>query len=400
MVPVISTPIPIVGVDVDAVGPVVIEGVTTGQRVWLELNRGGRVVAVVEVTAEDGGVSEATLRERIARLSPVSSLAFEVLEDDALPFISVVVPTICGTPARLQKAVECLVNLDYPHYEIIIVDNRPDPNRQPLPPFAGGDLVRSFWEPLRGVSAARNRGIAETAGDIVAFTDDDVSVDTQWLRELGTRFVLSPEVDAVSGLVLPLELRTEPQLWFEEYFGGFNQSFDGELLNVDLLADDPLFPYATGRFGASCNMAIRASTLERIGDFDVRLGVGTPTHGGEDIDMSMKLILANGTFAFEPRAKVRHQHRDSDEQFFTQVFGYGTGLTAMFTKLIVHDPRHLFKMARRFPRGLRVLLKPRDKRSPSAYATYPRKTYAYHFLGMAYGPFAYARSVARYRGKR
>lgn len=400
MAPVISTPIPIVGVDVDAPARVAIEGVVTGQRVWLELTRSGRVVGVCEVTAEDGGVSEAALRECIGSLTPVSSLPYEVLEDSALPFFSVVVPTICGIPARLQKAVDCLVNLDYPHYEIIIVDNRPDPNREPLPPFAGGERVRTFWEPLRGVSAARNFGIAQAAGEIIAFTDDDVSVDVQWLRELGTRFVLSPEVDAVSGLVLPLELRTEPQLWFEEFFGGFNQSLDGELLNLDILSDDPLFPYSTGRFGASCNMAIRSTTLRRVGDFDVRLGVGTPTHGGEDIDMSMKLVLANGTFAFEPRAKVRHQHRDSTEAFFTQVFGYGTGLTAMFTKLILHDPRHLFKMARRFPRGVRVLLKPRHNRSPSAFATYPRKTYAYHFLGMAYGPFAYVRSVARYHGKR
>jgi len=399
-VPVNSTPIPIVGVDIDAVAPVDLQGVASGQRVWLELTQGGRVVGVVEVTADGGGVSESTLIESIARLAPVTSLAYETLDDGELPFFSVVVPTICTTPGRLQNAVECLVNLDYPHYEVIIVDNRPDPDRPSLPPFIGGDRVRSFWEPLRGVSAARNRGISQATGDIVAFTDDDVMVDAQWLRELGTRFVLSPDVDAVSGLVLPLELRTEPQLWFEEYFGGFNQSLDGELLNVDVLADDPLFPYATGRFGASCNMAIRSSVLRRIGEFDVRLGVGTPTHGGEDIDMSMRLVLAAGTFAFEPRAKVRHQHRDSDRAFFKQVFGYGTGLTAMFTKLICHDPRHLFKMARRFPRGLRVLLKPRDKRSPSAYATYPRKTYIYHFLGMAYGPFAYLRSVARYRGKR
>ena len=398
--PVISTPIPIVGVDVDSVARVALDGVTAGQRVWLELSKAGRVIAVVEVTADDGGVSDATLKETIARLPVVSSLDFEALDDGALPFCSVVLPTICGTPARLQKTVECLVNQDYPHFEIVIVDNRPDPNRAPLPAFVGGDRVRTFWEPLRGVSAARNLGIAQALGEFIAFTDDDVSVDRRWLRELATRFVLSPQVDAISGLVLPLELRTEPQLWFEEYFGGFNQSLNGELLSVALLADDPLFPYSTGRFGASCNMAIRRSTLARMGGFDVRLGVGTPTHGGEDIDMSMRIVLANGTFAFEPRAMVRHQHRDSNEAFFTQVFGYGTGLSAMFTKLIVHDPRHLFKMARRFPRGLRILLKPRDARSPSAYATYPRKTYLYHFLGMAFGPFAYARSVARYRGQR
>jgi glycosyltransferase involved in cell wall biosynthesis len=397
---VISTPIPIVGVDVDAVARIDMDGISAGQRVWLDIWKDGRVVNVVEVIAEDGGVSEATLRETVDSLSPVISLAYEELDDSALPFFSVVVPTICGNPARVQNAVECLANLDYPHFEIIIVDNRPDPNRAPLPTFAGGDRVRTYWEPLRGVSAARNYGIARATGEFIAFTDDDVSVDPRWLRELGTRFVLSPEVDAISGLVLPLELRTEPQLWFEEYFGGFNQTLDGELLSLELLADDPLFPYSTGRFGASCNMAIRSSVLKELGNFDVRLGVGTPTHGGEDIDMSMKIVLAKGTFAFEPRALVRHQHRDTAEGFFTQVFGYGTGLTAMFTKLIVNDPRHLFKMARRFSRGLRVLFKPRDKRSPSSFATYPRKTYAYHFLGMAYGPLAYARSAARYRGQR
>jgi hypothetical protein len=254
---------------------------------------------------------------------------------------------------------------------------------------------------LRGVSAARNHGIAR---DRPASSSP---LPTMMYRSIpGGSANSAPGSSCrrtstpVSGLVLPLELRTEPQLWFEEYFGGFNQTLDGELLSIELLADDPLFPYSTGRFGASCNMAIRSSVLKELGDFDVRLGVGTPTHGGEDIDMSMKIVLANGTFAFEPRALVRHQHRDTAEGFFTQVFGYGTGLTAMFTKLIVNDPRHLFKMARRFSRGLRVLFKPRDKRSPSAFATYPRKTYAYHFLGMAYGPLAYARSAARYRGQR
>ncbi len=400
VVPVISTPIPIVEVDVDTVAPLKLEGVAAGQRVWLELTKQGRVIAVVEVRADDGEVSESTLREAIARCPPVASLDFVVVDDRDLPFFSVVVPTICGTPARLQQTVECLVNLDYPHFEIIVVDNRPDSNRPPLPTFIGNGRVRTLWEPLRGVSAARNRGIAEATGEFIALTDDDVSVDKNWLREMGTRFVLSPQVDAISGLVLPLELRTEPQLWFEEYFGGFNQSFDGELLSLELLANDPLFPYSTGRFGASCNMAIRRSTLERIGDFDVCLGVGTPTHGGEDIDMSMRLVLAKGTFAIEPRATGRHQHRDSNKAFYTQVFGYGTGLTAMFTKLIVRDPRHLFKMSRRLPGGIRILLKPRDKRSPSTYATYPRRTYLYHFLGMVVGPFAYARSVARYRGER
>jgi hypothetical protein len=125
--PVISTPIPIVGVDVDAVARIELDGISAGQRVWLDIWKDGRVVNVVEVIAEDGGVSEATLRETVNSLSPVSSLAYEELDDSALPFFSVVVPTICGNPARVQNAVECLANLDYPHFEIIVVDNRPGP---------------------------------------------------------------------------------------------------------------------------------------------------------------------------------------------------------------------------------------------------------------------------------
>ncbi len=82
------------------------------------------------------------------------------------------------------------------------------------------------------------------------------------------------------------------------------------------------------------------------------------------------------------------------------VKGFGLTLTigifsTMFTALIVHDPRHAVRMFRRLPGGIRLLTRPRDERSPSVHSTYPRKTYACHLYGMAYGPFAYARSVAR-----
>jgi cellulose synthase/poly-beta-1,6-N-acetylglucosamine synthase-like glycosyltransferase len=289
------------------------------------------------------------------------------------------------------------LDLNYPDFDIVVVDNRPDPNRPPLPIFQGDGRVHACWEPHRGVSAARNAGIARATGEFVAFTDDDAVVDGDWLREIGARFAACPGVDGVSGLVLPLELRTEPQLWFEEFFGGFNQSFSAELMSMELLADDPLFPYSTGRFGAGCNMAIRRSALIARGGFDVTLGVGTPSRGGEDLAMFMKLVLTGGTLAFEPRAVVRHQHRETEEDFFSQVFGYGTGLTAMFTALILHDPRHIIQMIGRAPEGLRLLTRPRDERSPSEHASYPRRTYAYHLLGLAYGPIAYARSVARER---
>ncbi len=392
--------IPIVEADLDQPIDIALEGVADGQRVWVELLRDGQIVGVVESPVVDGGLAIETLRLRAAALETTTVPPRTVLPDEDLPVVSVVVPTICQNSNRLQATVDHLLELNYPNFDIVVVDNRPDPNRAPLPPLSGNGRVRVFWEPHRGVSAARNCGIRNSTGEFVAFTDDDAVVDLDWLRVIGTRFVLSPCVEAVSGLVMPLELRTRAQLWFEEFFGGFNQTFSAELLSLELLANDPLFPYSTGRFGAGCNMAVRRSALERNGLFDVTLGVGTLARGGEDLALLMHQVLTGGTLAFEPRALVRHQHRETEDEFLSQVFGYGTGLTAMFTALIVDDPRHLMRMLRRLPSGLRLLTKPRGERSPSAHPSYPTRTYAYHFLGMAYGPVAYARSVARERSRR
>ena len=285
------------------------------------------------------------------------------------------------------------MGLDYPNFEVIVVDNRRDP-RSPFPDLAKDDRVRVIREVGRGASQARNCGIAHAMGEFVAFTDDDVVVDVNWLRDLGATFLQNPAVDGISGLALPLELRTPPQLWFEEFFGGFNKSFTTELISTELLAAvDEMFPYSTGRFGAGCNMAFRSSALVTKGGFDPVLGAGTLARGGEDLALCMKQVLTGGTLIYEPRAIVRHRHRESEREFLSQVFGYGVGLTAMFTSLIVHDPRHAWRMIRRVPGGYRLLTTPRDERSPSLNPSYPFRTYARHWSGLAYGPLAYARSA-------
>jgi hypothetical protein len=158
-----------------------------------------------------------------------------------------------------------------------------------------------------------------------------------------------------------------------------------------------MFPYNGGRFGAGCNMAFRKSTINRIGGFDVAIGGGTLARGGEDLGIAITLVSSGGTFAYEPAALVRHTHRRTEEQFFSQVFNYGVGLTAMFTSLVVHDPRHLWAMVRRVPIGIRYLFRSPEGRSPSVAPSYPKKTLRYQILGMAYGPFAYARSALRTR---
>ena len=142
-------------------------------------------------------------------------------------------------------------------------------------------------------------------------------------------------------------------------------------------------------------MAFRKMALVKDGGFDITLGTGSPARGGEDLEIFMRQVLSGGTVAFEPRAVVNHQHRETEQAFNNQVFSYGVGLSAMFTELIIRDPRHLFKLLSRVPGGYRLLSKPRDERSPSLAPSYPLRAYPYHLLGLLYGPVAYFQSALR-----
>jgi glycosyltransferase involved in cell wall biosynthesis len=360
-------------------------------RVWVEVTRHGHVVGRAELAPSDGIVSGAALDELGAAFQLAGSPP-AVVADEELPFASVVVPTICRNPKLLARTIQSLVDLDYPAFEVLVVDNTA-PGSDPLPSLPGGDKVRVLREPLRGVSRARNCGLSAAIGEFVAFTDDDAEVDPRWLRALGTRFTTDPQVDAIGGLVLPRELQTEPQLWFEEFYGGFSQSYAPASWSTTIVGgDDELFPYAAGRFGAGCNMAFRREAIDRVGRFDVRLGAGTPARGGEDLAIFVAFVTSGATVGFEPNALVRHTHRRDVDEFFHQVLNYGVGLTAMYSALVANDPRHLVEMARRIPAGFRLLVRPREERSVSVDPSYPRRTILVQMLGMAVGPFAFLRS--------
>jgi GT2 family glycosyltransferase len=368
-----------------------------GLRVWVEAIRRGRVVGVLEARPQSGTIDDA-VRSELSATFPDDGAATPRLPDHALPRASVVVPTVCNDARELARTVESLLALDYPDFEVIVVDNRPQAGRDRLPEFPEDFRLRTTEEHKRGGSAARNRGLACANGEFVAFTDDDAVVDRGWLRAFGSRFALDPAVDAICGPVLPTELQTAPQLWFEEFYGGFTRSFDADLLSLqreDSL--DPLFPYAPARFGAGCNMAFRRTTLESMGGFLPTLGPGTPARGGEDLAMFIELVTAGGTVAIEPEALVRHRHRRTEREFFRQVYSYGVGLTAMFAAIVTHDPRHMVSLLRRVPAGLRLLVRPSEDRSPSMSPSYPKRVPAYQVLGMVVGPLAYACSVARNR---
>jgi len=390
-------PIHLLRVDVDAR---LVEGdaiAVPGARVWVEAIRGGQVVGLVEARLDGGGLTQRVLDDvSTAVRDGAEDEDDPIVPDAALGFASVVVPTLWRRPEQLARTVASLDALDYPAFEIVVVDNRPGESTRG-PSFPDRPRVRVVAESVAGISSARNRGVEASVGEFVAFTDDDAVVDPGWLRAIGSRFVREPLVDALGGLVLPSELDTAPQLWFEEYYGGFSQSFRRSTVSLAQSPGDALFPYAPGRFGAGCNMAFRRSTLVSLGGFDTTLGTGTPAKGGEDLASFIRLICGGGTVGFEPTAVVRHSHRRSEKEFFAQVRSYGTGLTAMYTSLVVQDPRTILELLRRVPAGVRLLATPGNGRAPSDTPSYPRRAIAWQLAGMALGPLAYARSWARAR---
>jgi O-antigen biosynthesis protein len=141
------------------------------------------------------------------------------------PFITVVVPTK-DRPAQLARCLTTLLAMDYPSYEVLVVDSAPSG-------FDGKDVVDAMQpasrlhylvEPRPGSSRARNLGLAQARGDIIAFTDDDVVVDRLWLAAMADCFSAQPQLACATGLVLPARLDSAAQRWFEEY-GGFSKGF-------------------------------------------------------------------------------------------------------------------------------------------------------------------------------
>lgn len=399
------------------------------QNAWVVLTAGGvpRKMVMLDLSEGEEAVRSrlellsSTLRATSAELGPKASV-----RDEDLPKISVVVPTIVGRVEDLGRCIDAIGQLEYPDFEVILVDNRRVlPEEDPLPGLvAARPWLRVIAERRPGISAARNAGVSASTGDIVTFTDDDVRVDPGWLRAIGARFAAEPELEALTGLIVPTELETPSQIWFERYFGGFGSERTFAPVTLDLApvaswlrgsqvrvcdaggAELRRFSiYGVGAYGAGANMSFRRSTLDRIGGFDVILGVGTPAPGGEDLVALVDTLWSGGKIGYEPAAFVHHRHRREYSELLRQIDGYGLGFTAMLVSLVRREPRHLVCIASQLPRALKwkalqgVERLRRGKKTvlaaPSA-PLYPSVLFQREIWAFCRGPWAYVKSLKKW----
>jgi glucosyl-dolichyl phosphate glucuronosyltransferase len=250
----------------------------------------------------------------------------------------------------LPKALESVAASELPPsvgWEVLVVDNNSkDQTCEVVKGFCGNypGRFRYLFEPKQGLSQARNAGIREARGEILAFMDDDVTVEPTWLQTL-TANLHDGEWVGAGGRILP-ERTFSPPRWLA--LEGPN-SLGGTLAFLDLgpvagELTEP--PYGT-------NMAFLKAVFEECGGFRTDLGrTGDGLMGGEDTEFGQRLVGAGKRLRYEPSAVVYHpvvEERLKKEYFLAWRFNYGRCLIRLKGKgsPVWGIPRHYISIPRR-----------------------------------------------------
>ncbi|HEY6156609.1 MAG TPA: glycosyltransferase [Gemmatimonadales bacterium] len=214
------------------------------------------------------------------------------------PRVSVVVCTYNGA-RTIRDCLDALSRLDYPDYEVIVVD---DGSSDATGVIARQYDCRLIQTENRGLANARNTGLAAATGEIIAYLDDDAYPDSDWLTYLAATFLRT----GYAGV------------------GGPNIAPPGDGPIAECVARAPGGPVhvlVTDREAEhipGCNMAFRKSCLEAIGGFDPQFRTA-----GDDVDVCWRLQERGWTLGFHPAAMVWHHRRNSLRTYWRQQIGYG-----------------------------------------------------------------------------
>jgi O-antigen biosynthesis protein len=215
-----------------------------------------------------------------------------------LPFFSVIVCSYNGS-ATIKDTMEGLMRLKYPNYEVIVVN---DGSKDNLVEIVSRYPVKLITTTNCGLSSARNTGMYNAKGEILAYIDDDAYPDEHWLHYLAYAYNNSTHGAMGGPNIIPAE--------------------DGPIATcvanapggpVHVLETDEIAEHVPG-----CNLSVRKDVLMKIGGFD-------PIYrcAGDDVDVCWRIQEAGYTIGFHPSALVWHHRRNSFKAYWKQQQGYG-----------------------------------------------------------------------------
>src|SRR4029077_17400913 len=196
--------------------------------------------------------------------------------------------------ATLDQCLRSLLALDYPDYEVLVVnDGSTAGTREILSRFPS---VRAVPQPNRGLSAARNVGLHEATGAVVAYTDSDCFADPDWLT------LLVEQLEHSGAAAVGRPNRT-PE---DGCVAGCVATSPGQPTHV--LESDQVAEHIPG-----CNMAFRRHALEAVNGFDPLY-----REAGDDVDVCWRLQQAGMWITFAPGAFVWHHRRQTPAAYLGQ----------------------------------------------------------------------------------
>jgi glycosyltransferase involved in cell wall biosynthesis len=259
-----------------------------------EWHRGG-----YEITDWQFGLTDRNRRPKPA-LALVSKAFGEIPFQSQLkwPRVSVVVCSYNGS-RTIRECCEGLLKLDYPNFEVIVVDDGSTDGTGEIAAEYGFRVIRTK---NCGLSSARNTGLFAATGEIVAYIDDDAYPDPHWLTYVASTLLSTGNAGA----------------------GGPNIPPSGDGLIAECVANAPggpvhvLLSDQVAEHIPGCNMAFWKEALVAVGGFD-------PCYrtAGDDVDLCWRLQQRGWTLGFSPAAVVWHHRRNSVRAYWKQQRGYG-----------------------------------------------------------------------------
>lgn len=241
------------------------------------------------------------------------------------------ISVVIATRDRREPLLACLASMlrsaPPPDWtvEVIVVNNGAGDlaiEAAALHPADEAFVVRFLVETRPGKAAAVNTGTAAAHGSIVAFLDDDVTVDERWIAEVVAEFRDDPALALLAGRVR----NADP------HQPGFAISLNDRAL--DIVATSFLEGLAAG-----CNLAVRRHVIAAVGGRDTRLGPGRGL-SYEDIDFIRRVLRAGFRARFSPRPVVSHRPGPRNRSV-----EYPRGRGAYYVKFILGGDRTVARHA-------------------------------------------------------
>jgi glycosyltransferase involved in cell wall biosynthesis len=232
------------------------------------------------------------------------------------PKVSVIVPVKNGA-AHIGELLNSLVHVDYDRdmLEIIVVDgNSTDNTREIVSQYP----VKLLLEERPGLNAARNTGIKNSSGEIVAFTDADCIIPENWVSKIVDNFRDS-QVGWVGGNVVG---------YYDSFLSHYSDESFIPVMRIFRKREvlDSVKP--PQKYPAGCNMAFKRGALKKVGLFDEGI-----KYGFDEDELVERICRGGYKMVLDPNVLVRHKHRPALKELLKQNFNYGRGLGLMLRKM-------------------------------------------------------------------